>query len=159
MDMTNFLKTVPAVIGLAGLLTYFMREEKPASTVELVNVVRNVQTAFVLLGCAALILLSLWLFFRAEPPDRGAALSLHWITPVASYTGRQARNGQAMPELSGREMACEAGRLGGSVSCAATRLRSRQLNGRHMRSHRAGFGKAGVNSHVCEYTAAGVSSG
>jgi hypothetical protein len=89
MDMTDFLETVPAVIGLAGLLTYFMREEKPASTVELVNVVRNVQTAFVLLGCATLILLSLWLFFRAEPPDRGAALSLPWITPAASYTGRQ----------------------------------------------------------------------
>lgn len=67
VDGISFLKTVPAVIGLAGLLTFLMREQKPASSVELVNLVRTLQIAFVLLGCTALILLSLWLFFRSEP--------------------------------------------------------------------------------------------
>jgi hypothetical protein len=74
IDGASFLKTVPAVIGLAGLFTYFMREQKPASSVEFVNVVRNIQTGFVLLGCTALILLSLWLFLRAEPPDHDAVV-------------------------------------------------------------------------------------
>jgi hypothetical protein len=85
MDVTNFLKTVPAVIGLAGLLTYFMREQKPDSKVELVNIVRNVQTGFVLLGCTALILLSLWLFFRSEPPGHDAAgdIRSRWLAPIA----------------------------------------------------------------------------
>jgi hypothetical protein len=80
MDGTSFLKTVPGVIGLAGLLAYFMREQQPASRAELVNLVRSVQTGFVLLGCTALILLSLWLFFRPQPPDHNAALSGHAIT-------------------------------------------------------------------------------
>ena len=78
MDVTNFLKTVPAVIGVAGLLTYFMREQKPGSKVELVNIVRNVQTGFVLLGCTVLILLSLWLFFRSEPPGHDTAQLGHF---------------------------------------------------------------------------------
>jgi len=98
MDVTSFLKMVPAVIGLAGLLTYFMREQKPASKVELVNLVRNVQTGFVLLGCTALILLSLWLFFRSAPPDHDAALFEHSITLAGFYSGRQSRNGPVTPQ-------------------------------------------------------------
>jgi hypothetical protein len=113
MDVTSFLKTVPAVIGLAGLLTYFMREQKLASKVEFVNLVRNVQTGFVLLGCAALILLSLWLFFRSEPPDHAAALWGHSITPVDAYSGRQASNGQAAPRASYKEMVCQPGAWAG----------------------------------------------
>ena len=84
MDWINFLKTVPAVIGVAGLLTYFMREQKPASELEIVNLVGNIRTGFVLLGCGALILLSLWLFFRSEPPDHNAAISGHSIASVAA---------------------------------------------------------------------------
>lgn len=86
MDWASFLKTVPAVIGIAGLLTYFTRDRKPASDLELVNYVQNVRTTFVLLGCAALIILSLWLFFRPEPPDRDAGLS-PVRSPVASLSG------------------------------------------------------------------------
>src|SRR5262249_10425165 len=96
IDGASFLRTVPAVIGLAGLFTYFMREQKPASRVELVNLVRNIQTGLVLLGCTALILLSLWLFFRAEPPNHDAAIS----GPSMSATGsRRARSEQ----LAGQE--------------------------------------------------------
>lgn len=74
MDLTAFLKTVPAAIGLAGLLAYLMRPRKPPSELELVTVVQGVRNMFLLLGCAALILLSVWLILRAEPPDRDAAL-------------------------------------------------------------------------------------
>ena len=90
MDGANFLKAVPGVIGLAGLFTYFMRGQKPASRVELVNVVRSFQAGFVLLGCTALILLSLWLLFRSEPPDHDAAVAIHSI--AASDSGRQTRS-------------------------------------------------------------------
>ncbi len=105
MDVTSFLKTVPAVIGLAGLLTYYMREQSPASNVELVNLVRYVQTGFVLLGCTALILLSLWLFFRSQPPGQDAALPGHSIARAAPYSGQQSSNGQAMLQASEREIA------------------------------------------------------
>jgi hypothetical protein len=74
MDVTGFLKTVPAVIGVAGMLTYLMRERTPASDVELVNIVQNVRNTFVLVGCAALIILSAWLIFRPPPPDHDAPL-------------------------------------------------------------------------------------
>jgi hypothetical protein len=74
MDVTIFLKTVPAVIGIAGLLTYLMRERAPVSDVDLVNIVQNVRNMFVLVGCAALIILSAWLIFRPPPPDHDAPL-------------------------------------------------------------------------------------
>ncbi len=97
MDGNSFLKTVPAVIGLAGLLTFLMREKKPASRVELVNLVRNVQTAFVLLGCTALILLSLWLFFRSAPPGFDVGLSRQGD----SRPGRSAGEERVFPVNSG----------------------------------------------------------
>jgi hypothetical protein len=75
MDMVSFLKMVPAAIGVAGLLTYFTRKRKPASDLELVNLVQSVRTAFVLLGCAALIMLTVWLIYRPMPPEHDVALS------------------------------------------------------------------------------------
>jgi hypothetical protein len=74
MDLMSLLKTVPAVIGIAGLLTYLMRVRAPVSDQELVNVVQRVRNTFLLLACAALIMLSLWLIFRPAPPDHDAAL-------------------------------------------------------------------------------------
>ncbi len=74
MDLVIFLKTVPAVLGIAGLLTYFMRTRAPVSDVDLVNVVQNVRNTFVLLGCAALIALSAWLIYRPAPPDHDPAI-------------------------------------------------------------------------------------
>lgn len=74
MDLISFLKTVPAVIGFAGLLTYVMRRRAPVSDLELANVVQGVRNTAILLGCAALIMLSAWLIFRAPPPDHDVAL-------------------------------------------------------------------------------------
>jgi hypothetical protein len=74
MDVMGFLKAVPAVIGVAGVLTYLMRERTPPSDVELVNIVQNVRNTFVLVGCAALIILSAWLIFRPAPPDHDEPL-------------------------------------------------------------------------------------
>lgn len=74
IDVMHLLKLVPGVIGAAGLLTYLMRKRAPESDQELVNIVHNVRNRFVLLGCAALILLSLWLIYRPPPPDHDAAL-------------------------------------------------------------------------------------
>jgi hypothetical protein len=69
MDMTTFLKMVPAAIGLAGFLTYLTRAQKPASDLELVNIVQSVRNVFLLLGCIALIMLSVWLIYRPAPPN------------------------------------------------------------------------------------------
>jgi hypothetical protein len=74
MDMAIFLKLLPGVLGAAGLLTYFTSARKPASDLELVNIVRGVRRAFVLAGCAALILLSVWLINKPQPPDYGVHL-------------------------------------------------------------------------------------
>jgi hypothetical protein len=74
MDVMAFLKTVPAAIGVAGLLTYLMSSPKPTSDLPLVDMLQNMRNTFVLLGCVALILLSAWLFYRPAPPDRDAAL-------------------------------------------------------------------------------------
>jgi hypothetical protein len=74
MDLSTFLKTVPAVIGIAGLLTYFMRKRAPDPGTELANIVQNLRNRAVVLGCAALIILSVWLIFRSAPPDHDAAL-------------------------------------------------------------------------------------
>jgi hypothetical protein len=63
------LTAVRAVFGIAGLLTYFMRARAPDSDLELVNVVQRVRNTFLLLGCAALIMLSVWLILRPAPPD------------------------------------------------------------------------------------------
>src|ERR1700736_6534268 len=80
MDVMSLLKTVPAVIGIAGLLTYFMRARAPVSDQELVNVVQRVRNAFLLLGCAALIMLSAWLIFRPAPPDHDT------VSPLANVS-------------------------------------------------------------------------
>ncbi len=133
IDGANFLKTVPGVIGLAGLFTYFMREEKRASRVELVNVVRSIQAGFVLLGCTALILLSLWLLFRPAPPDHDAALAIHWI--AVSDSGRkraicqvrpQAENGARVRRLAVKSAYFEPAAAGRKIPVLATddRLRA-----------------------------------
>ena len=50
MEVMSFLKAVPAVIGIAGLLTYFVRARKPESDLELANIVQRVRNIFLLLG-------------------------------------------------------------------------------------------------------------
>jgi hypothetical protein len=75
LDLISFLKTVPAVIGIAGLLTFLMRKREPESDKEIVNVVNNVRSTFVILGCTALILLSAWLLFRPPPPDHESPIA------------------------------------------------------------------------------------
>ncbi len=76
MDVIIFLKSAPAVIGLAGLLTYFMmRAREPVSDLELANIVQRVRNTFLVLGCVALIILSAWLILRPAPPDRDTSLS------------------------------------------------------------------------------------
>jgi hypothetical protein len=97
VDGISFLKAVPGVIGLAGLITLLTREQQPASNVELVNLVRNVQTGFVLVGCTALILLSLWLLFRSESPGFDVGLSRQPAAPVGSYSMLQTSIGQVAP--------------------------------------------------------------
>lgn len=46
MDGMSFLKVVPAVIGIAGFLTYFARARKPESDLELVNIVQRARNPF-----------------------------------------------------------------------------------------------------------------
>lgn len=76
MDVMLFLKLAPGVIGLAGLLTYFMmRAREPVSDLELVNIVRRVRNIFLPLGCVALIMLSAWLILRPAPPDSDTSVS------------------------------------------------------------------------------------
>jgi uncharacterized membrane protein SirB2 len=76
MDVMIFLKLAPAVIGIAGLLTYFMmRAREPEPDLELVQIVQRVRNTFLLLGCVALILLSVWLIQRPAPPDQDTSLS------------------------------------------------------------------------------------
>jgi hypothetical protein len=76
MDVMIFLKLAPAVIGIAGLLTYFMmRAREPEPDLELAQIVQRVRNTFLLLGCVALILLSVWLIQRPAPPDHDTSLS------------------------------------------------------------------------------------
>ncbi len=74
MDLIGFLKMVPAVIGIAGLLTYFMRAREPVPDHKVANFLQSARNTVLLLGFAALIMLSAWLIFRPAPPDRDAAL-------------------------------------------------------------------------------------
>ncbi len=83
MDVMSFLKAVPAVIGVAGLLTYFVRARNPESDLELVNVVQRVRNTFFLIGCAALILLSVWLIRRPAPPDRDMVSPLAYASTIS----------------------------------------------------------------------------
>jgi hypothetical protein len=69
MEVMSFLKAVPAVIGSAGLLTYYVRARKPESDLELANIVQRVRDTFLLLRCAAFIMLSVWLI-RLPCPSR-----------------------------------------------------------------------------------------
>ena len=80
MDLILFLKTVPAVIGIAGLLTYLVRARRPELDLELVTIVDRVRGTFLLIGCAALILLSVWLIRRPLPPDHDT------ISPLANIS-------------------------------------------------------------------------
>ncbi len=80
MDVMSLLKAVPAVIGIAGLLTYFVRPRKPESDVELANIVQRVRNTFLLLGCAALIILGVWLIRRPAPPDHDT------VSPLANVS-------------------------------------------------------------------------
>ena len=80
MEVMSFLKAVPAVIGIAGLLTYFVRARKPEPDLELANIVQRVRNTFLLLGCAALIMLSVWLIRRPAPPDHDT------VSPLANVS-------------------------------------------------------------------------
>jgi hypothetical protein len=73
MDVTSFLKTVPAVIGVAGLLTYFMRPHEPVID-DFPDVLRSARNTLVVLTCLALIAISVWLIRRPAPPDHDATL-------------------------------------------------------------------------------------
>ena len=84
MDVMSFLKAVPAAIGIAGLLTYFTRARKPASDLELANIVQRVRNTFLLLGCAALIMLSVWLIRRPAPPDQDTVSPLSNVSTTIS---------------------------------------------------------------------------
>jgi hypothetical protein len=46
-EVMSFLKAVPAVIGIAGLLTYFVRARKPESDLELANIVQRVRNIWI----------------------------------------------------------------------------------------------------------------
>ena len=75
MDVTIFLKLAPAAIGIAGLLTYFMMSAREAvPDLELAKIVQRVRNIFLLLGCVALIMLSVWLIQRPAPPDQDTSL-------------------------------------------------------------------------------------
>jgi hypothetical protein len=74
MDLMIFLKTVPAVLGVAGILTYFMRPREPEPQDDLETLTQAIRKNSVLIGCGALILFSTWLIFRPKPPDHDAAL-------------------------------------------------------------------------------------
>ena len=50
MEVMSFLKAVPAVIGIAGFLTYFSRGRKPESDLELANIVQGVPNTFCYAG-------------------------------------------------------------------------------------------------------------
>jgi hypothetical protein len=41
MDVMNFLKMVPAVLGIAGVLTYFMRVREPVSDHDVLNILQS----------------------------------------------------------------------------------------------------------------------
>ena len=70
MDVISFLKMVPAAIGIAGLLANFtMRARKPVSDHGVANFLHSARNTILLLGCAALIMLSVWLIRRPAPPD------------------------------------------------------------------------------------------
>ena len=75
-DGIFFLKTLPAVIGLAGLLTFITSSRRQESRIEMINIINNVRNTFIIAGCAALILLSAWLLFRAPPPDHDEPLAI-----------------------------------------------------------------------------------
>jgi hypothetical protein len=96
MDVMLFLKTVPAVIGIAGLLTYFMmRVREPVSDLELVKIVQRVRNIFLLLGCVALIMLSAWLILRPAPPDNDTSLSGLAASPYRRFTVETVADGHS----------------------------------------------------------------
>lgn len=74
MDLIAFLKTVPAILGVAGILTYYMRPREPEPEDDLASLTQAIRKNSVLIGCGALILFSTWLIFRPTPPDHDAAL-------------------------------------------------------------------------------------
>jgi hypothetical protein len=84
MDVMTFLKALPAVIGIAGFLTLFSQARKPQSALELANIVQRVRNIFLLLGCVALIILSVWLIRRPAPPDHDTISPLANVTTTAS---------------------------------------------------------------------------
>ena len=86
MDTMNFLKMVPAVLGIAGLLTYIMRPRKPISDHDIVNILQRARTTFVVLACAALIGLTVWLFYGPVPPDHDTT-QLGQRSPLAKQYG------------------------------------------------------------------------
>jgi hypothetical protein len=96
MDVLLFLKVAPGVIGLAGLLTYIMmRAREPDSDLELVNVVRRARNIFVVLGCVALIMLSVWLIRRPAPPDQDTSLSDLAACPYCLFAAETVADGHS----------------------------------------------------------------
>jgi hypothetical protein len=57
-----------------------VRARKPESDLELANIVQRVRNTFLLLGCAALIMLSVWLIRRPAPPDHDT------VSPLANVS-------------------------------------------------------------------------
>lgn len=105
MDVTTFLKTVPAVIGVAGLLTYFMRAHEPAFDGDFPDILQSARTTLVVVTCAALIGLSVWLIRRPTPPDHDAALlGAHLrLAKQCSFDGHWRRGPEwAVPKVTGQ---------------------------------------------------------
>lgn len=102
MDLMSFLKTVPAVIGIAGLLTYFMRAHEPAYD-DFPDVLQSARTTLVVLTCAALIAISVWLIRRPVPPDHDAALTgAHSrLAQQCSVDDKRGRPEWAPPDVTG----------------------------------------------------------
>jgi hypothetical protein len=51
-----------------------MRAREPVSDHDILNILQSARTTFVVLACAALIGLSLWLIIGPTPPDHDVAL-------------------------------------------------------------------------------------
>jgi AcrR family transcriptional regulator len=66
-----------------------VRARKPESDLELANIVQRVRNTFLLLGCVALILLSVWLIRRPAPPDHDTVSPLANVVEVAERLFRQ----------------------------------------------------------------------
>ena len=58
-----------------GFAHVLVRAREPVPDLELAKIVQRVRNIFLLLGCVALIMLSVWLIQRPAPPDHDTSLS------------------------------------------------------------------------------------